>query len=78
MSQPAAPCKPQHTRFYTVWVNRVVLTVVRSLPVYPDKRTSSDRPGMSGWCQQRTKAVPVSRIVRVADLKPRYALLSQM
>src|SRR3984893_7745550 len=33
---------------------------------------------MSQRCQQRTKAVPVSRIVRVADLKPRYALLSQM
>jgi hypothetical protein len=32
----------------------------------------------SEMCQQRTKAVPVSRIVRVADLKPRYALLSQM
>src|SRR6266478_3912891 len=34
-----------------VRVNRVVLTVVRPLPVYPDERTSSDRPGMSGWCQ---------------------------
>src|SRR5882757_6272109 len=36
-------------------VNRVVLTARRSLPVYPDERTSSDRPrSMSGWCQQET------------------------
>ena len=26
------------------------------LPVYPDQRTSSDRPGMSGWCHFRTHA----------------------
>ena len=32
------------------WVNRVTLVVGRPLPVYPDQRTSSDRPGMSGWC----------------------------
>jgi hypothetical protein len=36
-----------------VWVNRVTLTAGRPLPVYPDQRTSSDRPSMSGWCQQR-------------------------
>ena len=34
-----------------LWVNRVTLAVGRPLPVYPDERTSSDRPGMSGWCQ---------------------------
>jgi hypothetical protein len=28
--------------------------VARLLPVYPDERTSSDRPGMSGLCQQAT------------------------
>jgi hypothetical protein len=26
-------------------------TVRRPLPVFPDQRTSSDRPSMSGWCQ---------------------------
>ena len=40
--------------------NRVTLTVRRSLPVYPDQRTSSNRPGMSGWCQQRTYRRPAS------------------
>jgi hypothetical protein len=38
------------------WVNRVTLVVGRPLPVYPDQRTSSDHPGMSGWCQ-RTKSL---------------------
>jgi hypothetical protein len=35
-------------------VNRVTLTVGRPRPVYPDQRTSSGRPGMSGWCQSRS------------------------
>jgi hypothetical protein len=35
------------------WVNRITLTVGRPLPIYADQRTSSDRPGMSGWCQTR-------------------------
>jgi hypothetical protein len=39
------------------WVNRVTLTVGRPLPVYPDQRTSSDRPGVSGWCQEETPAL---------------------
>jgi hypothetical protein len=34
-------------------VNRVNLIVRRSLPVYPKQRTSPDRLGWSGWCQQR-------------------------
>jgi len=34
------------------WVNRVTLTVGRPLPVDPDQRTSSDRPGISGWCHK--------------------------
>jgi hypothetical protein len=34
-----------------LWVNRVILTAYRSLPVYPRKRTSPDRPAWSGWCQ---------------------------
>jgi hypothetical protein len=29
-----------------MWVNGAVLTVGRSLPVYPDKQTSSDPVGM--------------------------------
>ena len=37
-------------------VNRVTLVVGRPHPVYPDQRTSSDRLGMSGWCQ-RTKSL---------------------
>ena len=32
----------------SLWVNRVTLTVGRPLPVFPDQRTSSDRPSMSG------------------------------
>jgi hypothetical protein len=28
------------------WLNRVVLTACRSLPVYPDERTSSEPAGM--------------------------------
>jgi len=38
------------------WVNRVALTVDWPFPVYPDQRTSSDRPGISGWCHVRTQA----------------------
>jgi hypothetical protein len=33
-----------------MWVNRAVLTVGRSVPVYPDKQTSSDPVGMSQTC----------------------------
>jgi hypothetical protein len=39
-------------------VKRVNLTVGWSLPVYSDQRTSSDHPGMSGWCQRTN---PLSR-----------------
>jgi hypothetical protein len=35
-------------------VKRVILTVRRSLPVYPDKQTFSDSVGMSQTCQNRT------------------------
>src|SRR5882724_6348770 len=34
------------------WVKSVVLTLGLSLPVYPDQRTSLDRTGWSGTCQQ--------------------------
>jgi hypothetical protein len=37
-------------------VNRAVLTLNRPLPVYADERTSSDRPGWSGSCQEETHA----------------------
>jgi hypothetical protein len=36
-----------------VRVIRAVLTVDRSLPVYPEQRTSSDRPGMSQTCHRQ-------------------------
>jgi hypothetical protein len=35
-------------------VNRVVLTVGRSLPVFLDKQTFSESVGMSQRCQNRT------------------------
>ena len=38
------------------WVNLVVLTVRRSLPVYPNKQTISESVGMSQRCQDRTHA----------------------
>jgi hypothetical protein len=38
------------------WVNRVVTTVRRSLPVYPDKQTFSVPVGMSQRCHFRTHA----------------------
>ena len=36
------------------WANRVTLSVRRSLPVYPRKRTSTDRPVWSVSCQEQT------------------------
>jgi hypothetical protein len=39
------------------WVNRVVLTVGGSLPVFPDKRTFSEFVGMSQRCQHRTSSL---------------------
>ena len=38
-------------------VNRVILTVRRRLPVYPEQRTSSDRPDWSGSCQEQLTGV---------------------
>jgi len=35
------------------WVNRVILTVRRSLPVDPDKQTISEPIGTSHLCQNR-------------------------
>jgi hypothetical protein len=37
-----------------LWVKRVGSTVGQPLPVYPEQRTSSDRPDRSVSCQQRT------------------------
>jgi hypothetical protein len=39
------------------WVIRAVLTQCHPFPIYPDQRTSSDRPGMSQTCQFRTNAL---------------------
>jgi hypothetical protein len=37
-----------------LWVIRVILTVRRSLPVYPDKQTISEPVGTSHLCQFQT------------------------
>jgi hypothetical protein len=49
-----------------LWVIRVTLTVGRPLPLYLDERTSSDGPGMSGWCQWATSTwqTPLPRPTR--------------
>jgi hypothetical protein len=39
-----------------LWVKRVVLTLDRSLPIYPDKQTFSASVGMSPKCQHETHA----------------------
>ncbi len=39
------------------WVDRVVLTAHKSLPVYPDKRTISEPVGMSQRCHELLLAV---------------------
>ena len=39
-----------------MWVKSAVLTVDRSLPVYPDQRTFQERSGMSQRCHQATYA----------------------
>ena len=44
----------QRTAGPYIGVNRVVPTVRRSLPVYPDKQTFSVPVGMSQKCQNRT------------------------
>jgi hypothetical protein len=36
------------------WAKSAVLTIGRSLPVYPDKQTYSESAGMSQTCQQQT------------------------
>src|ERR1700676_1477271 len=38
----------------TSWVNLVILTMRRSLPVYPAKKTTSKPEGTSQKCQQRS------------------------
>jgi hypothetical protein len=41
---------------FPIWVLRVDLSLGRSLPVYPDDRTSADRAGRSVSCHERTHA----------------------
>jgi hypothetical protein len=36
------------------WVNRVVLTMRRPLPVFPDQRTFSESVGMSQRCHEQS------------------------
>ena len=47
-----AVIRPPTTRSESA--NRVVLIARRSLPIYPDERTSKDRAGMSQKCQEAT------------------------
>jgi hypothetical protein len=42
-------------------VNRVALTVRRTLPVYLKQRTLSDRPSWSVWCQTRKWRIQVTQ-----------------
>jgi hypothetical protein len=48
-------------------VNRVILTVCWLLPVYPEQRTSSYRPGWSGWCHKQTLVALPSHVTRSAN-----------
>jgi hypothetical protein len=43
-----------------VRVNRVILAVGRSHPVFPEQRTSSDRPGMSQTWREATLVHPMT------------------
>jgi hypothetical protein len=54
LSEPGVAGQGVYVRLGSI---RVDLTVGRPFPVYPDERTSSDRPGMSGWCHFRTHAL---------------------
>jgi hypothetical protein len=47
------------------WVNRVGLALCQPLPVSPNQRTLSDRPGVSQRCQ-RTNPLPRERAARGA------------
>jgi hypothetical protein len=49
---PAETCVSTKTRPCPLRVKSAVLTVRNPVPVYPEERTSSDRPGRSGWCQK--------------------------
>jgi hypothetical protein len=52
-----------------LWVNRVGLTLSPPLPVYPDERTSSDRPDRSVSCQHRTYASKFAAIEQLRASK---------
>jgi hypothetical protein len=51
-------------------VKSAVSTLCQPLPVYPDQRTSSDRPSWSGWCQKRMSS-PNRSLVDAAMSNPR-------
>jgi hypothetical protein len=52
-SPPARRNHLQRTAGPYIRVNRVTLTLRRSLPLYPDKQTFSESVGMSQRCQRR-------------------------
>ena len=56
-------------RAYPLRVIRVVLTERRALPVYPDKRTSSESVGMSQRCHKPTP---------IKSTRPRSAISAEL
>jgi hypothetical protein len=48
-----------------MWVNRVVLTVIRALPVFPRERTWTDRSGRSVQCQNQPRDRYLKRVHRL-------------
>jgi|SRR5664279_4476408 hypothetical protein len=56
MAQSVAQRWPVLRIAFPIWANLNRLTAGRTLPVYPEQRTSSDRPGWSGSCQEETHA----------------------
>src|ERR1700730_8520718 len=79
-ARPLTPARQnllQRTAGPYMWVKSAVLGVARSLPVYPDQRTSSDRSGWSGSCQNRNWPVSsagFSFLRNLGCLAPRFCL----
>src|ERR1700720_172053 len=51
---PASEPQPRHLAVWPLWVKNGPDGPETPLPLCPNQRTSSDRPGWSGSCQQRT------------------------
>src|SRR5258706_4621193 len=59
-------------------VNRVSLAACRSLPVFPEQRTSSGRPGMSQTCHEQTFTVSLLSVARVDPFEECKMLIFQI